>query len=71
VKDSWTVDQSYERQVENLTERIEDFDKRLASRRQRLLAEFQAMEDVLGPALGAERLHFRAGDHFAAKLGKE
>ena len=38
---------SYEKQVENLTERIEEFDERLVSRRRRLLEEFQAMEDVL------------------------
>jgi flagellar hook-associated protein 2 len=61
---------SYERQVENLTERIEDFDERLASRRQRLLKEFQAMEDVLAQ-LSAQS-DYIAGQvtNFASNWGK-
>jgi flagellar hook-associated protein 2 len=38
---------SYENQVENLTERIAEFDLRLVSRRQRLLEQFQKMENLL------------------------
>ncbi|MEW6049850.1 MAG: flagellar filament capping protein FliD [Candidatus Zixiibacteriota bacterium] len=37
----------YENQIADLKERVEDFDKRLASRRERLLAQFIAMEEAL------------------------
>jgi len=39
---------SYQGQVDNLKERIEAFDERLVLRRQRLLLQFQRMEEVLG-----------------------
>jgi flagellar hook-associated protein 2 len=38
---------SYEDQVQNLADRISEFDERLELRRERLLAEYQAMEAVL------------------------
>ncbi|MCX6835148.1 MAG: flagellar filament capping protein FliD [candidate division Zixibacteria bacterium] len=38
---------AYENQVENLTERIAEFDVRLAARRQSLLKQFQEMETAL------------------------
>ncbi|MEW5797147.1 MAG: flagellar filament capping protein FliD [Candidatus Zixiibacteriota bacterium] len=38
---------TYENQVQNLTERIEEFDQRLALRRKRLQEEFQRMEEAL------------------------
>jgi flagellar hook-associated protein 2 len=50
AKDEGLLDsriKSYENQVENLTERIAEFDARLVSRRQRLLEQFQRMEDLL------------------------
>ena len=52
---------SYENQVENLTDRIKDFDERLALRRQRLLEEFQQMEGVLAE-LSAQ------GDYITAQV---
>ena len=52
---------SYENQVENLTERIAEFDLRLVSRRQRLLEQFQKMENLLAQ-LSAQ------GDYIASQV---
>jgi len=38
---------SYENQIQNLADRITEFDERLALRRERLLIEFRRMEEVL------------------------
>jgi flagellar hook-associated protein 2 len=38
---------SYENQIQNLTDRIAEFDKRLALRRERLQGDFQRMEEML------------------------
>ena len=44
---------SYEKQIENLADRIADFDERLTLKRERLMLQFQQMETVLGQ-LGAQ-----------------
>jgi len=38
---------SYENQVENLADRIAEFDERMALKRERLLLQFQRMEEIL------------------------
>jgi len=52
---------SYENQVENLTERIGEFDERLVLRRKRLLEQFQQMENLLA-TLGAQ------GDYISSQV---
>jgi flagellar hook-associated protein 2 len=52
---------SYENQVENLTERIKEFDERLVLRRKRLLEQFQRMEGILSQ-LGAQ------GDYITSQV---
>ena len=52
---------SYQGQVDNLADRIADFDERMVLRRKRLMLRFQRMEEVLGQ-LGAQ------GDYIASQV---